>query len=103
MSETTKFDSDGVWDLGTLPPGEYTVVETADLEGYTRTTTYKVDTNAAATGTTASVTLVTDGNHVVEFDNTYTAQRDDLKLKKTFAGAPLTDAEKANITFTITG
>ena len=100
LSETNKFDLiDGeyVWDLGTLPPGEYTVIETADLDGYTRTTTYKVDSNAPATGTTASVTLVTDQNHVVEFDNTYTEQRDNLKIKKTFAGAELTDEEKANV------
>lgn len=102
LSETTKFDANGEWDLGTLPPGEYTVVETADLEGYTETTTYKVDTNAETSGTSASVTLVKDGNHVVQFNNTYTEQRDKLKLKKTFAGAPLPASEKANITFTIT-
>ena len=107
LSETNKFDLiDGeyVWDLGTLPPGEYTVIETADLDGYTRTTTYKVDSNAPATGTTASVTLVTDQNHVVEFDNSYERQNGTLKIKKTFAGATdsLSDADKNKIKFAVT-
>ena len=105
LSDTTKFDANGVWDLGTLPPGNYTVVETADLEGYTETTTYTVSTengsSSSGSGTTAPVQVVTDGSHEVEFANTYKEQTDKLKLKKTFEGAALTDAEKANITFTI--
>ena len=108
LSDTTKFDVNGVWDIGNLVPGTYTVEETtADLEGYTRTTTYTVSTTGGSTtsgdGITAPVTVVKDGDYEVEFANTYTEETDKLKLKKTFEGAALTDEEKANITFTITG
>lgn len=104
LSDTTKFDENGEWDLGTLPPGTYTVVEEADLEGYSRTTTYKVDAGTETEGTSASVTLVTDQNHVVEFDNTYERQNGTLKIRKTFAGATgsLSDADKNKIQFAVT-
>ena len=104
LSDTTKFNANGEWNVGSLAPGTYTVEETADLDGYTRTTTYKVDTNAATEGDSASVTLVTDGEHVVEFDNVYTRQDGTLKIQKFFAGATdsLSDADKNKIKFDVT-
>lgn len=86
--------------LDNLPEGEYTVTEAnADVDGYTRTTTYSV-----AGGKTR---VVKGQDAVLTVTNSYTRDKGSLELEKVFAGGKtagdLTDAQKEAIHFTITG
>ena len=90
----------GSWELTNLPEGEYTVTEAnADVDGYTRTTTYSV-----AGGKTR---VVKGQDAVLTVTNSYTRDKGSLELEKVFAGGKtagdLTDAQKEAIHFTITG
>ncbi len=62
----------GVWDLGEVPTGSYTVTETAtDITGYTRSTTWVVGAGTATTGLVASATVTADEDTTVTFTNAY--------------------------------
>lgn len=86
--------------LDNLPEGEYTVTEAnADVDGYTRTTTYSV-----AGGKTR---VVKGQDAVLTVTNSYTRDKGSLELEKVFAGGKtagdLTAKQKEAILFTITG
>ena len=60
---------DGVWDLGEVVPGDYTVTESnAEKGGYALTTTYKVDGKSAQV---ASATLAKGATATIELINAY--------------------------------
>jgi uncharacterized protein YegL len=102
--------TNGTYDLGRVPPGEYTITESnADFVGYNRTTTISVgdEQDLSGKGPQDSVTCsVADGKtRTVEFKNTYT-KLTSLTIKKVFDGddvEKLTDAYKNAISFKVTG
>ena len=70
-----------------VPTGEYTVVESsADVDGYTLTTTYSNEGKGTVTKDSPATITVT---------NTY--ESNDVTVTKTFAGAELTDAQKEEV------
>ncbi|MBR0227282.1 MAG: Cna B-type domain-containing protein [Clostridia bacterium] len=75
-----------VYSMEDLVDGVYTVRETkADLPGYnTVTTTYTVDSDPAAPGTEATVTISSHNSHQVRFTNTYDNKKPgvDIVIKK---------------------
>ncbi|MBQ8304746.1 MAG: hypothetical protein IJX90_00795 [Blautia sp.] len=91
--------TDGKYTIEDLVPGDYTVEETnADIPDYEVTTTYEV---GGKEGKTATITGTTGGS--VTVTNTYNKQEGTLEITKTFAGDAIKDADKAKITFEITG
>ncbi|MGI6744010.1 MAG: DUF5979 domain-containing protein [Eubacteriales bacterium] len=111
--------TDGSYDLGYVPPGEYTIVESnADFPGYIRTTTHKIGEEQPLMGImgfsgitasgdyTVSNIIITDGySRSVEIINDYDKQSADLTIIKNFTGDTneLTVAYKDAISFTVTG
>ena len=92
----SEFSQDDEYTINNLPVGEYTVTETAKAPaGYTLNTTYSPENG--------KVTLVKNGEGEVTVTNTYNKLEGGLTITKKFDGATLTDAQKANITFTVKG
>ncbi len=77
-----------VCNIPNLPLGEYTVTEILeDTQGYSATTTYKVDSAAVQTGKTADVTIASKNQLVsVEYVNTYKDLSGTILLKKSVVG-----------------
>ncbi len=88
-----------------VEPGTYTVRETVTtLDGYTCTTTYKVNAGSETSGTETLVEVFGDAEVVVEFTNDYTAiepPKGKLTVGKTVSGSLSWDDVKNNISFEI--
>ena len=98
--------TNGELNLEDLPIGTYTVTESADFEGYNRTTTYQVNNEPGGTGDAVSVEIAKDDNDVVTYTNSYEEKKGHLKIKKTFSGTGadrIPAEEKEKVTFTVTG
>lgn len=87
--------------------GAYTITEAFSSENtddYTRTTTVKVDNDAAQTGETIEIDFVIPDGATVEFTNDYEHNTGNLVLKKTISGVSDADlsAAEEKITFVVT-
>ena len=101
--DTATLDSDGYVVISGLTPGEYTITETAPTNG----TTLSMINGADATGNSTTVTVTagdtTAANASASFTNNINVGS--LTITKTFAGNTdkLTDADKAKVSFTVSG
>ena len=101
----------GTWNLTGLKAGQYTVTEDgADITGYVRTTTMKVGANSGVqTVDTTTATISTGTNVTIAINNKYQRERGNLIITKSFgtgsalSADDLTEAQKGEIVFTITG
>ena len=90
--------TNGVWDLGEVPLGTYTVSEAnAGKTGYTLVTTYKVD---SAETTKAEATLAKDADVTIEMINTYkkSATKGEIAVQKVLKGRKWTDDDEFEFT-----
>lgn len=106
FNQTYKYSdfTDGNMTISNLPAGDYTVTETgkASVNGMIASATYKVGTSEAS-ATAPTVTVSKSGIAEVDVTNTYSSATGSLNVKKTFAGAELTDEQKKAVKFTVTG
>lgn len=77
-----------------LPSGTYTVIETCGaMAGYSRTSTYSVNSGTTYTGTQTTATVSSTKDATVLFTNNYEAQPIKLILNKTITGISKADAD----------
>ena len=90
--------NNGSYTLTGLELGEYSVTESAQVEGYVLTTEYTVNGQ-----NTSNITLADADKGVISITNTYNKQEGGLVIAKTFSGDAIPEEAKAKITFTVTG
>ena len=98
----------GAYTWSNLEFGEYYVVENAgSVANYDIVTTFKVGSGTTQTGTTSTNATVDNASMstppVIAFTNTYSHYKGKLKVKKTVNGQGMTEEEKKDIKFTVTG
>ncbi len=82
-----------------LPVGNYEVIETnAEVNGYTVTTTYKVNGTDSDKG---AVEIAKDSENTVAIANNYTQDVGKLTFTKSFSGDELTKEQTSGISFTV--
>ncbi len=93
-----------VYEIKEVEPTNKIPGVTYDTSKYRAIVTVTKDQDSGKFKASAVYTKDEDKADTAEFTNTYTQDKANLKVKKSFAGdAALTDAEKALITFTVTG
>ena len=99
LSDITNSDGSYSKTIENLPVGEYEVIETnAEVNGYTVTTTYKVNGTDSENG---AVEIAKDSENTVAITNDYSKKVGHLTFTKMFENHEVSTEDEQNITFQI--